>query len=549
MATIRNDQKTTPVRSKRIRQVETPPAQTEAPKSTDVASTGHAKQVQATPQAIQAEQAKSGTVAHDVRQGLEASVSDVSGAEASQTRLDQQKAIRDSHAGAKVAKNELTPEYRAATDLVKAFGPDVAALFGVKVDAKLAEKAPGLHAAKGAMEPHVSKMIDDIVQNPQAMSALSGLMSAVGKDGVAAALKAGGPDVAHKVAEAMGTSLMNPEAAAAGLSGFAATMAKVWPAKGDAAAKLATSIGTKLGVAEKMVAGAGTAAKAAQGAEVAAAGAQVAGAGAKAGAQSVPGLNVVVGAATTTAAGVGIVKSLLHKPRSVARIAAEVGNFLVQGIGIAFPIVGGVGTVAKLGVDKLLDKRDEKAGRAPPASAGFDLSKAKEGMPALMMSLEAMEEAFKGGEHPEAAARMQGLRAKAQALHQKSDEIMKLDGAPKDGESIAQWRASLGEFMESLHASTAAEMTIAAGEAKPGPERDALLAGAAGAGKIFAALKKHGALERDKKKPFMDVKPEDEQKKRAEMRGEVMSVAKEAVVSIASALAAAKSQKADAARS
>jgi hypothetical protein len=541
---IRNDPKIQgQPRPKRIRNQEDPTKvrgkeQKPESKTEGVADAKQVKEVLATPEALQTEGANSVVVDRDVRQGLDASVADVSGADAAQTWIDGMKAVRDSHAGAKVAKNELTPEFKAANDLLKAFGPDVAALMGVKLDARLAEKAPGLHAAKQAMEPHVGKMIDDIVQNPQAMSALSGLMASIGKDGLAAALKAGGPDVAHQVAEAMGTALMNPEATVAGLTGFASMIAKVWPQKGEAAAKLATSIGGKLGLAEKMVAGAGGAAKVAQTAE---AGAQVAGAGAKATAQSVPGLNVILGAATTTAAGVGLVKSLLHKPRSGLRIGAELGNTLIQAMGVAFPIVGGVGTVLKVGVDKLLDKRDEKAGRAPP-QASFDLSQAKASMPALMMSLEAMEEAFKSGEHPEAAARMAGLRQKAQALHAHSDELMKLDGGPKQGESIEQWRASLHGFMESLTSTTSAELGIAAGEQKAGPERDAILAASQGMGKMFATLKRHGALERDKKKAFVDVKPEDELKKRAELRGEIMGVAKEALVAIVGAFVARKDQ-------
>ncbi len=496
--------------------------------------------VAASPQAIQADQAKSETVARDVRQGLEASVSMVSGEGASQTRIDQQKAIRDSHAGKKVAKNELRPEYKAAVDIGKAFLPDVASQVGGKVDAKLREKAPGVAAAKDAMAPHVNTMIEgtmaELLKNPAAMSQVTSTVNLLGKEGFQAAMQQSGGHVADAFTKATGTALMDPEATTSALLAFPKLVGKLLPGKAEAATAMATSIGSKLGLAEKLAhgaVGAKGAATAVQGAEAAAqVGAQVGAKGATAAAQAIPGLNIGIGIATTTLAAGSLVKELCRKPRHGTRIAAEAGNTLLQAAGILFPFVGLIGTVGKLGVDRAIKHHDDKAGRQLGTTEALD--KAKAMAPAVHTSLEALESVFQGAENPAAAARMQSLRGTSKKLE---EAMQMVESGEHDSPELKKAQA---EHLAAMTSTLSQELHEAAGEAK-GPEKEALHATAQGFGKLFATLKKHGVLEKQKKMPGGEISPEDEKTKRAELQGEVVGVLKDVLISLG-ALAAAKKQ-------
>ena len=336
----------------------------------------------------------------------------VEGAAASTNALGAQKAVLDSHKGSAVAKNELTPEFKLAKQLV-----------GDVVGRMYSDKAPPeMKAVVDAIGPQVSALAQQtalsVMQDPNAMANIAQLMSKVGKEGFQAALASSTKEVSGHFLKTAGVQAKNPEAIKAALQGIEQLAPKLGSSLGPKIAATAQKLGPKLEgvgaeVATKVAAGAGKAAATGGAKAVVAGGAATA---AKAGGQALPIIGNVISVGSTLLAGANFIGQLMKKPHDFEKVMKEGINTALQGIGIAFPWVALGGTLvdaawsAKTGVS---DQKKSAAGIPVTENANF-----ADALPLLTDSAEVLRSVLMGAGKGDAADKVANLIATTKTMGQ-----------------------------------------------------------------------------------------------------------------------------------
>ena len=343
----------------------------------------------------------------------------VSGAAASTNALGAQKAILNSHNGAAVAKNELSPEFKLAKQLVG----DVAGRI-------YSDKAPPeMKAVVDAVGPQVTALAQQtalsVMQDPNAMANIAQLMTKVGKEGFQAALSSSTKEVTGHFLKTAGVQAKNPEAIKAALAGIENIAPKLGSSLGPKIAATAQKLGPRLlgegaEAATKAAVVGGAKAATAGGAAVAGAGAKVgvgaAATAAKASGQALPIIGNVISVGSTMLAGANFIGQLMKKPHDFEKVMKEGINTVTQGIGIAFPWVALGGTLvdaawsAKTGVS---DQKKQAAGIPVTENANF-----AEALPLLTDSADVLRSALMGAGKSDAADKVGNLVATTRTMGQ-----------------------------------------------------------------------------------------------------------------------------------
>ena len=402
----------------------------------------------------------------DVKSVAEAVV----GEKASDNLLGKQAAIHASHAGSAVAKNELSPEYKLAKQLVG----DVAGRI-------YSDKAPPeMKAVVDAVGPNVSALAQQtafsVMQDPNAMANIGGLVAKFGKEGFSEALKTSTKGISEHFLKTAGVQAKNPEAIKAALSGIEAMAPKMGHKLGPKIADTAAKLGPRL-LGEGAEIGAKTAAAGAKGAAQAGAtvGAKVGAKTAiKAGGQALPIIGNVISVGSTLLAGANLISQLAKKPHDVEKILKEGINTLTQGVGIAFPWVGLGGTLvdaawgAKVGVSD-----EKKAAQGIPVTENANIAAA---MPLLGDSAEILQAALKGAGKADAAEKVGQLAATTRTM-----ATLDLNNP---GERIKLLRKDEQEALIALAHESRSDLEAMAKDAEPGSQKEALVRLAGGFGAL-----------------------------------------------------------------
>lgn len=349
-------------------------------------------------------QAQSAVATHEVGAGLEKQAKTTADEhdagkhrDASETRLANQKALRDSHDGVK--GRPIGGLKGAAYDAALQYAP----VLEGKIDEKLSPEAKAFKdQVREPLVKSCGQCVTEITRNPETMKSLGDVAASITSGGFKEALTTAASNVGQDIVAATKLTEVNVDAVNAAVNGVTSATQRlvdvtkgtkiggVLAEKSPGLVKSFTEMGAKLTggakVAGDAVKGAEVVADVAKGAKVAGdvakvanvakgaqavstgaqavtTGAQVAGAGAKAGAQAVPGLNVAVGCVTTGLAATEFIGQCAHKPRDWKRIALSGASVVGQAVGIFIPFVGAATTVAKLGGDAALNANDKKHGK------------------------------------------------------------------------------------------------------------------------------------------------------------------------------------------
>lgn len=464
-------------------------------------------------------QAHSETTHREVNQGLEKTAQTVEESHSaelhkagSDARLDKQKSIQASHNGTAVAKNELTPEYKAAkivTDELKQRGK-------AYVHEK-AEASPAL----GAMLPHLEglagKTVEEVMKDPELLANASSLLSKLGTPGFREALKLSVKDFGKIFTRVTGADAMNPAAVKAALDASVKLSEKLpalAQATGNAAliekaaklapqiGKTATTAGAKLGVQV--------------GAQAGAAGAVAVGTTAG---KALPVIGNIISVGSTLMAGATFVGQLFKKPPDWKKIANEGAYFLTQGIGIAFPWVALGGSLAKIGTDAAIRSSDQKkAARGEVVTEQASMKDVTAFLPFLSQNAELMEAALRGAGKGDAADKVARLRTSA-------DQLSKLEDVSPE---------QLGKLREDQQSAMTSIFDVVSGrlgelkdeeKAKDPTSFNTAIAMLLGKGFQIGAqvLRKNGVLEKNQRIPGAEPKPGDIEAKRSQNAGELVS--------------------------
>ncbi len=314
--------------------------------------------------------------------------------ETAQKNLDKQKAVRDSHDGAK--GRPIGGIKGAAYDAAMQYAP----VLEGKIDEKLSPEGKAFKdQVRDPLVKTCGQCVTEISRNPETMKSLGEIGTAIAQGGLKEALTSAASNVGMDIVNATKLAEVNGEAVSATVSGLTSATQRlvdltkntkvgaVLAEKAPGFTKTVADLGAKLTggakVASDALKGAEVVADVAQGAKVAtdvakgaqvvgtvakgaqavSTGAQVAGATAKAGAQAVPGLNVALGCVATGLSTAEFVGQCAHKPRDWKRIALSGAAVIGQAVGIFIPFVGAATTVAKLGGDAALNANDKKHGK------------------------------------------------------------------------------------------------------------------------------------------------------------------------------------------
>lgn len=460
-------------------------------------------------------QAHSETVSHSVTQGLEKTAQTVEESHSaevhksgSDARLEKQKAIQTSHSGTSVAKNELTPEYKAAkvvTDELKQRGK-----------AYLHERADS-SAVLGAMLPHLealaSKSVEEVMKDPELLANASSLLSKLGTPAFREACKLTIGDLGKVVTRTTGLEATNPAAIKAALD-LAGKVSEKLPAlaKATGNAKLietATRLAPQIGKTA-------TTAGAKLGVQAGAAGATAVGATAG---KALPVIGNIISVGTTLMAGATFIGQLFKKPHDLKKIANEGVYFLTQAVGIAFPWVALGGSLAKVGTDAAIRSSDEKkAARGEVVTEQASFKDAIAFLPFLAQNAELMEAALRGAGKGDAADKVARLRTSA-------DQLSKLEDVTP--EQLGKLREDQQAALTSVFETVTGRLTEIKDEEKSKDPTSFNTAIAMLLGKGFQlagqALRKHGVLEKNLRMPGAELKPTDVDTKRAQHAGELVS--------------------------
>ncbi len=390
----------------------------------------------------------------------------VQGEAASQNALGAQQAVLDSHKGTAVAKNELSPEYKMAKQLVG----DVAGRIW-------SDKAPPeLKAIQEAIGPQVSALAQQtamsVMSDPNAMANISSLLAKVGKEGFQSALLSSTKEVTGHFLQTAGVQAKNPEAIKAALQGIEQLAPKLGSSLGPKIAETAAKLGPRL-----LGEGAEAALKGSvQGAATvgAKAGAQVGAAtAAKAGGQALPVIGNIISVGSTLLAGANFIGQLMKKPHDFEKIMKEGINTLSQGIGIALPWVGLGGTLidaawgAKVSVS---DQKKQAAGIPVTENANFAAA-----LPLLTDSAQVLQAALTGAGKHDAADKLANLVTTTKTMAH-------LD-LNKPGDRIALLRKDEQQALIALAHESRGELEKLSG-LETGPRKEALLKLASGFGAL-----------------------------------------------------------------
>ena len=314
----------------------------------------------------------------------------VTGQAASKNWNQKREAVEQSHAGTRLASNELTPEYKLAKQLLGHLYP--------ALDQSLPDE---WRAATGSLKQQLGPLADKTalrcLQDPQTMKNLNAVLGQVGKQGFTDAIKAASRDIFGHFSTTVGVPTRNPDAIRAGLGQVEQLAGKMGGKHGDKILRLSKELGPKLlgesveatikdpnavadvakaagevaGNAAQTAATVGEVGKAAMdaagaaaqtvsaGAQVASNTAQVAATTAQAAAstaqaagnvaaattgkavgQALPVVGNVISAASTAMAAGNFVQQLFKRPPDFEKILKEGVNTALQGVGIAFPWAG-----------------------------------------------------------------------------------------------------------------------------------------------------------------------------------------------------------------
>jgi hypothetical protein len=370
--------------------------------------------------------------------------------DASETRLANQKALRDSHDGVK--GRPIGGLKGAAYDAALQYAP----VLEGKLDEKLSPEAKAFKDQ--VREPLVKtcgQCVTEVTRNPETMKSLGEIGTAISKGGLKDALTTAASNVGMDIVNATKMAEVNVDAVNATVSGVSSAaqrlvdvtkgtkVGEVLAQKAPGVVKTFTDLGAKVTSGANAAAGAvkgaevavdvakgakvvGDAANVAKGAQAVATGAQVAGAGAKASAQAVPGLNVAVGVVTTGLATAEFVGDCAHKPRDWKRIALSGAALVGQAVGIFIPFVGAATTVAKLGGDAALNAHDKKHGResAPKWGAG-DIA------PSVAQATSFAAPFLESAGYGDAAAKLKNVNAKVEHLAQHGPTAAEFNALPQ----------------------------------------------------------------------------------------------------------------------
>lgn len=421
----------------------------------------------------------------------------VQGEAASTNALGAQKAILNSHNGSAVAKNELTPEYKLAKQLVG----DVAGRIW-------SDKAPPeLKAIHEAIGPQVGALAQQtamsVMSDPNAMANITALMSKVGKEGFQAALSSSTKEVATHFLNTAGVQAKNPEAIKAALKGMETLAPKLGSSLGPKIAETASKLGPRL-LGEGAEAGVKVAAQAgAKGAAVTAA---------KAGGQALPIIGNVISVGSTFLAGANFIGQLMKKPHDFEKIMKEGINTLSQGVGIAFPWVGLGGTLvdaawgAKVGVS---DQKKAAAGIPVTENANFAAS-----LPLLTDSAQVLQAALHGAGKADAADKLGNLVATTKTM-------ANLD-LNKPGDRIALLRKDEQQALIALAHESKGELEKLA-QAETGSRKEAFIKLAGGFGALAdTALATMRFDKREGTPGFDEKQKKDLETKRNELAGNLV---------------------------
>ncbi len=464
-------------------------------------------------------QAHSETTTRDLTQGLEKAAQTVGESHSaevhksgSEARIDKQKAIQASHNGTSVAKNELTPEYKAAkiaTDELKQKGKEYLH--------HKAEESPALGAMLPHLEALVGKSVEEVMKDPELLANASSLISKLGTPGFREACKLTMKDVGKLLSRTTGLEASNPAAIKRALD-MATKLSEKLPALAQATgnAKLiesATRLAPQIG---KSAATAGAKLGVQAGAQAGAAGAVAAGATAG---KALPVIGNIISVGTTLMAGATFIGQLFKKPHDMKKIVNEGAYFLTQAVGIAFPWVALGGSLAKIGTDAAIRSSDQKkAERGEVVTEQASLKDLTSFLPFLAQNAELMEMALRGAGKGDAADKVARLRTSA-------DQLSKLDDISPE---------QLGKLREDQQAAITSVFDVVSGrlgeikdeeKSKDPTSFNTALAMLLGKGFQLAgqALRKSGVLEKNLRMPGAELKPADVDTKRAQNAGELMS--------------------------
>ena len=433
-----------------------PAEQTPAP-STSTSTPAKVATAKAVTAAAQAEALRDTTTTAPLGQTKEHTVAEaIVGEQAAANALDKQSAVHASHAGRAVAKNELTPEFKAA----KQIGGELAS----KV---WHDKAPPeLQAMASAIAPQVSSLATQtaasVLADPTAMANIGSVVSKLGKDGFSAALSTSTKGVADHFIKTVGVSAKNPEAIKAALSGIETLAPKIGGSVGTKLAATAKDLGPKLLGDTAEAAARTTASAAATGAKTAATGAK-----------ALPVIGNVIAVGSTLLAGANLISQLTKKPRDVEKILKEGVNTLTQGIGVAFPWVALGGTLTDAAWSAKIGVSDDK--KAAAGIAVTDNANVAASLPLLTDSAEILRAALQGAGKTDAADKVGNLVTTTKTM-------AKLDlGNP--GDRMMLLRKDQQEALVSLAHESKTELDIAGTEEPAGTRQEGLkrLAGGFGA--------------------------------------------------------------------
>ena len=367
------------------------------------------------------------------------------GEQAATNALDKQSAVQASHAGRAVAKNELTPEFKAAKQLGGEFASKV-----------WRDKAPPeLQAMATAIGPQVHTLATQtaasVLADPTAMANIGSVVSKLGKEGFTAALSTSTKNIADHFVKTVGVPAKNREAIKAALSGIEQLAPKIGGSVGAKLASTAKDLGPK-------ILGEGAAASASA---------------ASTGAKALPLIGNIVSVGSTLLAGANLISQLTKSPRDVEKILKEGVNTLTQGIGVAFPWVALGGTLTDAAWSAKLGVSDDK--KAAAGIAVTDNANVAASLPLLTDSAEILRAALHGAGKTDAAEKVGNLVATTKTM-------AKLDlGNP--GERIKLLRKDEQEALVSLAHESKTELDIAGTQAPAGTRQESLkrLAGGFGA--------------------------------------------------------------------
>lgn len=396
----------------------------------------------------------------------------VQGEAASTNALGAQQAILDSHKGAAVAKNELTPEFKLAKQLV---GDVAGRIFSDKA-------SPELKAIHHAIGPQVGALAQQtamsVMSDPNAMANISSLFAKVGKEGFQAALASSTKEIAGHFLQTAGVQAKNPAAIQAALQGIEQMAPKLGSSLGPKIAETASKLGPRLlgeGAEVAAKAGAGAAAGAA-GAAAGAAGAATKGAAAtaaKAGGQALPVIGNIISVGSTLLAGANFIGQLMKKPHDFEKLMKEGINTLSQGIGIAFPWVGLGGTLVDAAWGAKVSVSDQKKQAAGiPVTENANIAEA---LPLLTDSAHVLQAALTGAGKHDAADKLGNLVATTKTMAH-------LD-LNKPGDRLALLRKDEQQALVALAHESKGELEKLSGQ-ETGPRKEALLKLASGFGAL-----------------------------------------------------------------